>query len=310
MPVPATATIPDSARGFFALSASLPEIFATNAFVLSYELFPPKSPAGLEDLMTNLGPLLEFSPHYITCTYGAGGGTRDKTLTTLAEVRKLYGGPLASHLTCVGMTREETHAYLARAHQQGIDFIVAIRGDKRPDADFQHPVEGGFRYANELVAYIRSAFPDFGIVVGGYPEVHPEAPSPQADMDNLKRKVDAGADVVVTQLFYNNADFFRFRDQCDAAGISVPIVPGLMPVNALKQIQKITNLCGAILPDDFVARLQQFEDDPEAQFEVGVEQATQQTQELVESGVPGIHFYVLNKCRATVRVLGDVHLPA
>lgn len=310
MPTALLATIPDSATGVRDLTASLPQIYATNSFVLSYELFPPKSDAGLDDLRTNLGPLLEFSPHFITCTYGAGGGTRDKTLVTLAEVRKLYNGPVASHLTCVGMTQDETHAYLAAARAQGIDFIVAIRGDRRPDAEFQHPVEGGFQYANELVGYIREQFPEFGIIVGGYPEVHPEAPSPEADMDNLKRKVDAGADAIVTQLYYNNEDFYRFRDRCVTAGIAIPIVPGLMPVNALKQIQKITSLCGATLPGRFVQKLQRFEDDPEAQFEVGVEQATEQTRELVDAGVPGIHFYVLNKCKATVRVLGDIHLPA
>lgn len=309
MPTSLLATIPDSSRGVSHLAASLPQIFAANAFVLSFELFPPKSEAGLNDLRTNLGPLIEHSPHFITCTYGAGGGTRDKTLITLAEVRKLYDGPVASHLTCVGMTREETHAYLTKARDQGIDFIVAIRGDRRPEADFTHPVEGGFQYANELVAYIRQEFPNFGIVVGGYPEVHPEAASADLDMNNLKRKVDAGADVVVTQLYYNNEDFYRFRDRCVRAGIAVPIVPGLMPVNALKQIQKITSLCGATLPEGFVQKLQRFEDDPEAQFEIGVEQATEQTRELVEAGVPGIHFYVLNKCRATVRVLGDIPLP-
>ena len=310
MPTSMVATIPDSATGVCELAASLPELYATNAFVLSYELFPPKTQAGLDDLKTNLGPLLEFSPHFITCTYGAGGGTRDKTLTTLAEVRKLYDGPVASHLTCVGMTQDALRAYLKQARDEGIDFIVAIRGDKRPEADFVHPVEGGFGYANELVRFIRTEFPNFGIIVGGYPEKHPEAVSVEVDMDNLRRKVDAGADVVVTQLYYRNDDFYRFRDRCATAGISVPIVPGLMPVNALKQIQKITSMCGAELPKEFVDKLARFEDDPEGQFEVGVEQATEQTRELVESGVPGIHFYVLNKCRATVRVLGDVHLPA
>jgi methylenetetrahydrofolate reductase (NADPH) len=168
------------------------------------------------------------------------------------------------------------------------------------------PVEGGLRYANELVALIRSEFPSFGIAVAGYPETHQEAPSADADLANLKRKADAGADVIITQLFYNNEDFFRFRERCAAIGIRQPIVPGLLPVTNLAQIQRITSLCGAKLPDEFVDALTAAGDDADAQFAVGVDFATRQTQALVDAGVPGIHFYVLNRSEAAAEVLGNV----
>lgn len=167
---------------------------------------------------------------------------------------------------------------------------------------------GGLRYANELVALIRGEFPDFGIAVAGYPETHQEAPSPEADLANLKRKADAGADVIITQLFYNNDDFFRFRDRCQALGIRQPIVPGLLPVTNFAQIQRITSLCGAKLPAGFVQRLQAAGDDADAQFAIGVEFATRQTQALIEAGVPGIHFYVLNRSEAAAEVLSNVRL--
>jgi methylenetetrahydrofolate reductase (NADPH) len=167
-------------------------------------------------------------------------------------------------------------------------------------------VAGGLRYANELVALIRGEFPEFGIAVAGYPETHQEAPSPEADLANLKRKVDAGADVVITQLFYNNDDFFRFRERCQAIGIHQPIVPGLLPVTNFAQIKRITSLCGAKLPGDFVARLESAGEDAEAQFAIGVDFATRQTAALMGAGVPGIHFYVLNRSEAAAEVLGNV----
>src|SRR5690606_7703434 len=169
-------------------------------------------------------------------------------------------------------------------------------------------VPGGLCYANELVALIRSEFPNFAIAVAGYPETHQEATSPDADLENLKRKVDAGADIVITQLFYNNEDYFRFCDRCEQIGIDVPIVPGILPVTNLAQIQRITSLCKAALPPAFVERLAQ-QDDTDWQHQVGVEQATQQVGELMERGAPGVHFYVLNKSRATCEVLTALGRP-
>lgn len=284
---------------------SLKQAFSSGRSVLSFELFPPKTDAGMADLMKSVEELNIHKPDFFTCTYGAGGSTRDRTLTITAQVRSQLNVPVASHLTCVGSTRDQLRDYLQLAQQRGIDYIVALRGDPPKGETSFTAVEGGLRYANELVELIRAEFPEFDILVAGYPEVHQEASDAKADMANLVRKVDAGADAVVTQLFYDNDDFFRFRDECVAAGIRVPIVPGLLPVLSLNQVQRITTLCKAKLPATFVAKLEQ-KDDADWQFATGVEHARAQAQGLIDAGVPGIHFYVLNKSTATNQILTNL----
>lgn len=296
-------TRPENSR-----SMHFKEIYRANSLVLSYELFPPKTDKGMDSLAENVERLLTFHPHFITCTYGAGGSTRDKTLTTLARVQDLTHLPVASHLTCVGSTADDLRDYLQRAADQGIDNIVAIRGDAPEGQDKFTAVEGGFAYGSDLIAFIRKEFSQFGIAAGGYPEVHPEATSPQADLDHLKEKVDNGADLIITQLFYDNDLFYRYRDNCVKTGINVPIVPGILPVTSFKQIKRITDLSGAFLPKSFSSALEKCGDDTDAQFEVGVTQASEQTADLVAQGVSGIHFYVLNQSRATSRVLETVKL--
>lgn len=282
------------------------EAYGPNKFGLSFELFPPKSAAAEHALFENLSELVKFEPAYITCTYGAGGTTRDKTLEVVAAVKERHNISVAAHLTCVGSTTEQLLSYLHDARQRGIENIVALRGDP-PQGDTQfRAVEGGLSYANELVQLIREQMDHFGIAVAGYPEKHLEAESFEIDLTNLKRKVDAGADAVITQLFYNNADFFRFRDAAQASGIDVPIVPGILPVTNLAQIKRISSLCGAVLPESFTRDLSSAGDDAEAQFEVGVEFAQKQVQELIDAGVPGIHFYVLNKSQATSKILRSI----
>jgi methylenetetrahydrofolate reductase (NADPH) len=276
---------------------------------VSFELFPPKTPKGEAALFQHVDQLVQFDPSYITCTYGAGGSTRSKTLEIVEQVKSRYALPVASHLTCVGSTVDQLRDYLREARQRGIDYIVALRGDPPSGATEFEAVEGGFRYANELVEMIRDEFPHFRMAVAGYPEIHQEAPSAEEDLENLKRKVDAGADIVITQLFYRNDDFFRFRDRYEAAGIDVPLIPGILPVTNLAQIQRITSLCGALLPLSFVAALGA-SDDEQSQFNAGVEFATRQVQELLDAGVAGVHFYVLNKSRATSSVLRAVNLAA
>lgn len=277
--------------------------YAPPSFGLSFELFPPKSAAGDEELLANVAELMAYRPNFITCTYGAGGSTRAKTLDVVERVAKRFGCSVASHLTCVGSTRDDLRDYLRAAQSRGVSAIVALRGDPPKGETTFRPVEGGLRYANELVALLRAEFPAFQIAVAGYPEKHLEAPSMEADLANLKRKVAAGADAVITQLFYDNADFFRFVDRCRSLGIAAPIVPGLLPVTNFKQIQRITSLCGAKLPASFQSALERCGDDAAAQFEVGVEFAARQLEGLVDQGVPGVHFYVLNKSPATCRVL-------
>jgi methylenetetrahydrofolate reductase (NADPH) len=253
--------------------------------------------------------LMAFEPAMITCTYGAGGSTRGTTLEVLRGVRSRHAVPVASHLTCVGSSVDELRGYLRQAAAEGVEAIVALRGDPPKGETAFTPVAGGLRYAAELVALIREEFPEFGILVAGYPETHQEAVSPEADLENLKHKCAAGGDVVVTQLFYDNADFFRFRDRCTALGITAPIVPGVMPVTNYAQIRRIASLCKARLPDGFTQAFEAAGDDEAAQFEAGVEFAARQVQGLLAGGVPGIHFYVLNKSPATVRVLESVGLP-
>ena len=284
--------------------ASVSQFYTADHKGLSFELFPPKTDKGDAALMRHTEALMEFSPDYITCTYGAGGSTQAKTMDVITRVKDAFDIPVASHLTCVGSTQDDLRRYLHDALRERIDFLVALRGDPpQGDTEFK-PVEGGFRYANELVEFIRSEFPDFGIAVAGYPEVHQEAPSAEVDLDNLKRKVDAGADIVLTQLFYNNQDYFDFCDRCITAGISIPVVPGVLPVTNLAQIQRITSLCGAKLPETFVKRLEEKgKDNSDWQFEAGVEFAAAQVQDLMANGAPGVHFYVMNKSQATLRVL-------
>lgn len=287
---------------------SFSQIYQPGRYGLSFELFPPKTPAGEKALYSHVRELMQFRPDFITCTYGAGGATRAKTLDIVDQVKQQFQLPVASHLTCVGSTIDQLREYLRDATARGIDHIVALRGDPpQGETEFQE-MDGGFRYASELVALIRTEFPHFGIAVAGYPEKHLEASSLEIDVAHLKRKVKAGGRVIITQLFYDNADFFWFRERCRANGIRVPIIPGILPVTNLSQIQRLTAMCGARLPGSFVVELAK-RDDPLWQFQVGVQFAIQQVQGLLAGGVPGLHFYVLNKSQAASEVLRAVGLP-
>ncbi len=288
---------------------NLSEFYGTGKFGLSFELFPPKTPAGERALYKHLEQLLTFDPNFITCTYGAGGSTQGKTLDIVRHIKERYEVPVASHLTCVGASVSELREYLQAAAERRVDAIVALRGDPpKGESDFQ-PVEDGLRYANELVELIRKDFPEFGVAVAGYPEKHLEASSLEVDLENLKRKVDAGTDIVVSQLFYDNRDFFRFRERCEQIGIRVPVIPGVLPVTTLSQVHRVTSMCGAKLPSDLVTEIGR-SDSPAEQFKIGVDFAIRQVQGLVEEGVPGVHFFVLNKSQAASRVLEVVDLRA
>lgn len=269
---------------------------------LSFELFPPKTDEGVDVLMEAVRELASFHPDFFTCTYGAGGSTQLRTLEVAARVHREFAFPVASHLTCVGSTVAMLETYLQQAIESGIEYIVALRGDPPKGSTTFQAVEGGLHHANELVALIRNRFPQLGIAVAGYPEMHQEAVSPEMDLQYLKQKVDSGADIVVTQLFYDNQDFFRFRDACTRLGIRVPIVPGILPVTNLAQIQRITSMCKAKMPEAFAARLAE-QDSTDWQFQIGVEFAIEQVRELQAQGVPGVHYYVLNRSHATAAVL-------
>lgn len=286
----------------------LADYFNGENCAISFELFPPKTDKGMELLVKNVERLQAFQPSFFTCTYGAGGSTQSRTLDVVEKVRQMTGLPVASHLTCVGSTVQQLREYLVEAKKRGADHIVALRGDPPKGSDSFQAVEGGLRYANELVDLIRESFADeFGIAVAGYPEIHQEAPDAKTDLENLKRKVDAGADIIVTQLFYDNDDFYRFRDVCQTAGINVPIIPGILPVTNFQQAQKIAGMCKARIPDQMCAAMNE-SDDADYQFKVGVDHARVQTIDLIENGVPGIHYYVLNKSDAAGQMLDGLSL--
>lgn len=277
--------------------------FQAKPFVLSVEVFPPKSEAGDEGMYRALDRLRVFQPSFVSCTYGAGGSTQSRTLEICRRVQSDFGLPATSHFTCVGSTREELLDWLALASRHGVGNIMALRGDPPQGQTEFKSVVGGLSHANELVELIRSQYPEMGIGVAGYPEKHPEAKDLDTDLVNLKRKVDAGADAVFTQLFYENDNFLRFRDRCTQRGIKIPIVPGIMPITEFGRIKRITSMCGAVFPEALASRLEAVQHDAQAQFEIGVEFAIQQCRGLIEAGVPGMHFYVLNRSESCERIL-------
>jgi methylenetetrahydrofolate reductase (NADPH) len=282
------------------------EIYRPGEFGLSFEIFPPKAADQDATLFENVGRLARFRPAFVSCTYGAGGSTRVRTLDICVEIQRRLNLTATAHFTCVGSTRDELREWLATAERSGITNIMALRGDPPAgQTDFQQ-VAGGLRFANELVELIRNEFPQFGIGVAGYPEKHPQAPSPAADLENLKRKVAAGADAVFTQLFFVNDNFFRFRERYAAAGIRTPLVPGIMPITNFAQIKRITSMCGAVLPTELASRLEAMQHDTDGQFRIGVDFAIRQCRDLVAAGVPGIHFYVLNRSAACEQILDAI----
>lgn len=282
----------------------IPEIFRTKPFGLSIEIFPPKTEAGDEALAKNLTRLVRYEPSFVSCTYGAGGTTQNKTLDWCDRLQGEFQQHSTAHFTCVGATRDDLVEWLNRAKERGVQNIMALRGDAPAGQDSFQAVEGGLSYANELVTLIRDQFGDqFGIGVAGYPEKHQEAPDEDTDLANLKRKVECGADAVFTQLFFNNENFFRFRERYHAAGINVPLIPGIMPITGFARIKRITSMCGAVFPEQLYQQLEAVQEDEEAQFEIGVEHAITQCRELMDQGAPGIHFYVLNKSEACERIL-------
>ena len=273
------------------------DYFSGDKPVISFEIYPPQTPRGMRALKTRVVPnLLKLNPSYMTVTYGAGGSTRAKTLEIASLIQNQFGLTAACHLTCVGSSRTDIDGILQAIRATGIRNIVALRGDPPRGEDAFVPPRDGFAHGNELVAHIRSIEPKedaFGLAVAGYPEKHLEAPDFETDIANLKRKVESGGDIVITQLFYTNDHFFRFVDRVRAANITAPIVPGLMPILSAGQIQRIASLCGAEIPAALQAQLNRATEDDAVQ--VGIDQCIAQATELLGQGAPGIHFYVLNR---------------
>ncbi len=285
---------------------TLKSILSSNPFNVSIEIFPPKSAEGDVNLFETLNQLVPYKPGFISCTYGAGGSTQARTLELCQRIQKEYQTPVMAHLTCVGTTKDQLVEWIGKARTAGVNNIMALRGDAPKNTKIFQKTEGGLGNANELVSLIREHFSDMGIGVAAYPEKHPEATCADTDLNYLKLKVDAGADAAFTQLFFNNDAFLKFRDRCDQVGISIPVVPGIMPITDFAQIKRITTMCGSVIPDELASKLETVKDDLQSQFEIGVSFAIDQCRALMDAGVPGIHFYALNKSHACERILGEL----
>ena len=265
---------------------------------LSFEFFPPRSEMGFWDLYRTIESLKGLSPDYVSVTHGAGGGTRDKTLDLVTRIKRDIGLEGMAHLTCVGSTRDQIGEMVDQLLAGGVENILALRGDPPTGQTSFAAEDGGFLHANELVSFIRQRS-DVCIGAACYPETHPEASGPQEDLDHLKRKVDAGTDFLITQLFFDNDDYWRFRDRAVKAGIDVPIIAGVMPILSVKQVKRFTTMCGASIPAELLRRIEAVEDDAEAVRHIGMYHTTQQCLDLMGGGVAGIHFYTLNRSTAT-----------
>jgi methylenetetrahydrofolate reductase (NADPH) len=275
------------------------EAFTSSSPTLSFEFFPPKGDIGFWDLYRTIESLRPIQPTFVSVTYGAGGSTRTKTLDLVGRIRADIGIDPMAHLTCVNADRTEIARVLDELKRLDIENVLALRGDPPEGQKAFTPTSGGFRYANELVSFIRDRGDDFCIGAACYPESHPESPDARSDLENLKRKVEAGVDFLITQLFLDNADFLAFRDRAVAAGITVPIVAGIMPILSVKQVKRFTQMCGARIPQALLKRIEAVEDDPEAVRHIGMYHATQQCLDLLTRNVAGIHFYTLNRSTAT-----------
>ena len=277
--------------------------------VISFEFFPPKTSEGDRNLLERQIPaLLQAKPDYCSVTYGAGGSTRDKTLMIVDRIQRQHGLTALAHLTCVGHSREQVRELLEKIRSLDCKNILALRGDPPVGGEFQ-PAPGGFEFASQLVRFIRESG-DFSTGVAGFPEGHVACwEGKHADWRHLKEKVDAGADFVLTQLFFDNTDYFEFRDYvAGQLGVRVPLVPGIVSIVSAAQIKKFTQLCGAKLPPPLRSKLDQLANNDEAAVEFGIEYATRQCEELLRAGVSGLHFYTLNKSRSTVQILKNLGL--
>lgn len=268
----------------------------------SLEFFPPKNQEGVEQLFQTVSDLKPYDPTYVSVTWGAGGSTRELTVDLVRRIKQESGIEAMAHLTCVNATRSDILGVLTQLRDAGIENVLALRGDPPKGESAFKRTEGGFGYASELVRYIHSEH-DFCLAGACYPETHPEAADAATDLRNLKDKVDAGVDFLVTQLFFDNADYFAFVEKARAAGVTKKIIAGIWPITNLAQIRRISSLCGAKIPEKLLARLEVVKDDPDGVRQVGIEHAIGQCRELVARGAPGIHFYTLNRSHATVEIL-------
>lgn len=272
--------------------------------LFSVEFFPPKNEEGARQILRTAQTIKEnIDPDFVSLTYGAGGGTRQRTQEYAAMIREIFDFDVMPHLTCVGHSRDELREILERFYETGFRNIMTLRGDPpKGDTEFK-PHPDGLQYASELAAFIKEHFPQFCLGVAGYPEKHPEAASPEQDMQHLAHKVNQGASFVTTQLFFTNDDYYRFVENARKAGIDVPIVAGLMPVVSSGQLKRFCSMCGSTIPEELNSKLEAAGEDEAAILEVGIDWTYNQVVDLVKEGVPGLHLYLLNRSHSAVEVI-------
>lgn len=280
------------------------EALATQRPFFSFEFFPPRDDAGSRQLVAAIEALAPLRPAFVSITYGAGGSTRARTVALAKEVQQQIGLTVVAHVTCIGASRAELRTLLDELARDGIQNVLALRGDPPQGSQFE-AAAGGFEHADELIAMMRRSY-NFCIGAACYPEKHPEAATLDADLLALKRKVEAGADFLVSQLFFDNAQFFAFERRARAAGVTVPILPGLMPITNFGQIQRFVALCGASIPPKLHVEMEARKGDVKAVEDLGVAYASMQALELLRAGVPGLHFYTLNRSPATRAIVSSL----
>jgi methylenetetrahydrofolate reductase (NADPH) len=281
------------------------EIIATTRPCFSFEFFPPRTEEGVAGLFETIRILKPLDPGFVSVTYGAGGATREGTVEISSAMKRDYGVETMAHLSCVGETRERLAEILGEIERVGLENVLALRGDPpRGETEFQQP-EGGLSSSAELAAFISERF---GFALGGacFPEVHPEAESLEADVAFLRTKVEGGASFLITQLFFDNQVFFDWLPAARGAGIDVPIIPGVMPITSYAQIKRFCEICQATIPEPLAEAMEALDGDEAAELELGIAYAARQCEELLAAGVPGIHFYTLNKAPATRAILGSL----
>jgi methylenetetrahydrofolate reductase (NADPH) len=276
------------------------EILRSGTFSVSFEFFPPKTEEGERELFETIRNLEHISPTFVSVTYGAGGSTRDRTKRIVEKIHKETHLTVMAHLTCTAHSKQEILSILEEYRKMGIENILALRGDI--PKNFEPPADA-CKYAYELVMLIRENFKEaFSIGVASYPEGHPESPNMEWEIRYFKEKVFAGADFSITQMFFVNDYYYRFVELCQKEGVHIPIIPGIMPITNFKQVSKFASMCGATIPDKLVKRLEPYADNQEETTKIGVEFAIKQCEDLLDNGIPGLHFYTLNKSKATMQI--------
>ncbi len=287
--------------------SKITDIFKHKEKTFSFELFPPKTEQGYQNLLVTIEKLCALKPDFISCTYGAGGGSRDKTFEISQHLQEKHNVPSLAHLTCVLNTKEEIKNILENIQSRGIQNILALRGDPPQDNPDWQPGPENFQYSSELCAFAREHFGDyFGIGVAGFPEGHLLCPNKDKDAQYLKTKIDAGADFVITQLFFNNDDYFSYAQRLRALGVTARIIPGILPITNYKGLVNFTKLCGATVSDEVKQIFEPIQDDKEATLQAGIQFAVRQSRVLLDGGAPGLHFYSLNKVSPVDRILAEI----